>query len=117
MLTVATLEDPAKAADTYKQKLANSRLVAVQVNFENAKGTNPMDVNLTNLKLIDSAGRIYEPYVGAHAEEIKTAKLKQGEKAQGWAAFEIPKDAKPAKMRYTVGLLTTVQLEADIPAS
>ena len=117
VMTAATLEDPAKPSDTYKQKLANSRLVAVQVNFENAKGTNPMDVNVANLKLIDSAGRIYEPYVGAHAEEVKTAKLKQGEKAAGWAAFEVPKDAKLAKMRYTVGLLTTVQLEADLPAS
>ena len=117
VLTAATLEDPAKPSATYKQKMANSRLIAVQVNFENAKGTAAMDVNPGNLKLIDSGGLIYEPYIGAHADEVKAAKLKQGEKATGWVAFEIPKDAKPAKVRYTVGLLTTVQLEADIPAS
>ena len=117
VLTAVTLEDPAKPSDTYKQKMTNSRLIAVQVNFENAKGTAAMDVNPGNLKLIDSAGLIYVPYMGARAEEVKAAKLKQGEKAQGWVAFEIPKDAKPAKVRYTVGLLTTVQLEADIPAS
>ena len=116
VISVASVEDPAKAADTYKQKLGNSRLIAVQVNFENVKGTAAMEVNTSNLRLLDSAGRIYEQYVGAHADEVKAAKLKQGEKASGWVAFEIPQDAKPAKLRYTVGLLTTVQLEVDLPA-
>ena len=115
-LHVSKFEDPASAATSYKPKLANSRLVAVEVTLENTKSKDALDVTSANLKLVDASGQTYEAFAGGHDGEIKTASLKTGEKATGWVAFEIPKDIKPAKVRYLVGLLATVQLEAPVPA-
>ena len=110
------LEDPATAAAAYKPKLKDGRLVAVEVTFENVKSGDALDVNLANLIIIDDKNLLYPAYVGGRDGEIKSPGLKKGEKVTGWVAFEIPKDAKPTKVRYTVGLLATVQLEAPVPA-
>jgi hypothetical protein len=115
-ISVTKLEDPATAAATYKPKLTDGRLVAVEIAFENVKSKDGLEVNLANLAMIDDKGLVYPAYVGGRDGEVKSPALKTGEKATGWAAFEIPKTAKPAKVRYTVGLLTTIQLEAPVPA-
>jgi len=115
VISVSRVEDPASAAAAYKPKLKDGRLVAVEVTFENAMSKDSLDVNLVNLAIIDEKGLLYPVYAGARDGEVKSPPLKQGEKAMGWVAFEIPKEAKAVKVRYTVGLLTTVQLEALVP--
>ncbi len=115
-IVVGKLEDPATAVAAYKPKLKDGRLVAVELTFENVKGGDALDVNLANLVIIDDKNLLYPAYVGARDGEVKSPGLKKGEKVTGWAAFEIPKDAKAIKVRYTVGLLATVLLEAPVPA-
>jgi Domain of unknown function (DUF4352) len=115
-IVVGKLEDPATAAAAYKPKLKDGRLVAVEVTFENVKSGDALDVNLANLVIIDDKNLLYPAYVGGRDSEVKSPALKKGEKVTGWAAFEIPKDAKATKVRYTVGLLATVLLEAPVPA-
>ena len=115
VLSVVAFEDPAKASASYKQKMADSRLVAVQITLENANSSDVLDVTLDNVKLVNDKNQVFEPYVAGHDDELKLAKIKKGEKAMGWVAYEVPKDAKLAKVRYTVGLLATIQLEAPLP--
>ena len=95
--------------------MAGSRLVAVQVSLENAKSADALEVTFDNLKLVSDKNQVFEPYSSGHDDELKVAKLNKGEKANGWVAYEVPKDAKLSKVRYTVGLLATVQLEAPLP--
>jgi hypothetical protein len=113
-LKVSAVEDPAKAVASYKPKLANSRLVAIQVSLENIKSKDALDVNAANLKLISESGQPFDSIKSVHEDEIKTSAVKAGESAKGWVAFEVPKDTKIAKVKYLVGLLATVQLEAPL---
>ena len=115
-LTVAAVEDPAKPSAAYKQKLADSRLIAVQVTLENVQSNDALDVSADNLKLLNDKSRAFDAIAGAHDDELKAGKLKKGEKVTAWVAYEVPKDAKVIKVRYTVGLLATVQLEAPLPS-
>ena len=66
--------------------------------------------------MVNDKNQVFEPYASGHDDELKVGKLNKGEKATGWVAYEVPKDAKLTKVRYTVGLLATVQLEAPIPS-
>ena len=114
-LAVTAVKDPAEAASGYKAKLPNSRLVAAQLAFENANSKDAFDVDPTTPSVFDDKGQEYKAIKGAVADELKAANLKKGEKTQGWVAFEVPADAKIARVRYLVGLLATVTLTADWP--
>ena len=115
VLSVVSVKDPAEAVAAYKAKLPNSRLVAAELAFENANGKDVFDVDPTTPSVFDEKGQEYQAIKGALADGLKAISLKKGEKVQGWVAFEVPKDAKPAKVRYLVGLLATVTLNADWP--
>ncbi len=114
-LAVSTVKDPAEMVATYKPKLANSRLVAAQLTIENANSKDAFEVDPSTPSVFDDKGQEFKAVKGVLADELKPASLKKGEKTQGWVAFEVPKDAKIARVRYLVGLLATVTLTADWP--
>ncbi len=114
-LSIASAKDPATAGATYKAKLPNSRLIAAELVLENANSASTFDIDPTLPSVFDDKGKEYKAIKGAVDGELKVASLKKGEKTQGWVAFEVPSDAKPAKVRYLVGLLATVTLNTDWP--
>jgi len=85
------------------------------VDLENASSDDAMSVDVANAVVTDEKGIDYPAVAGGHDGEIKSADLKKGERANGWVAFRVPKDAKLKSLTYRIGLLTTIALTADLP--
>ena len=113
-LKAVTVEDPATPASGIEVE-AGSRLLAVQVELENVSSDDPMTVDVVNAVVTDDKGIDYPATAGARDGEIKSSDLKKGERANGWMAFQVPKDAKLKSITYRIGLLTTIALTADLP--
>jgi len=113
-MKVNTLEDPAQPASGYEAK-PDTRLVAVQVDLENTSSDDAMSVDVANAVVTDDKGIDYNSVAGGRDGEIKSADLKKGERANGWIAFQVPKDAKLKSLTYRIGLLTTIALTSDLP--
>lgn len=113
-LKATAVEDPAKPASGYEAK-PDTRLMAVQVELENVSSDDSMTVDVANAVVTDDKGIDYPATTGARDDEIKSSDLKKGERANGWMAFQVPKDAKLKSITYRIGLLTTVALTANLP--
>ena len=113
-LKAMAVEDPTKPAAGTDVK-AESRLMAVQVELENVSSEDAMSVDVANASVTDDKGIDYPATAGGRDGEIKSADLKKGERANGWMAFQVPKDAKLKSITYRIGLLTTVALTANLP--
>jgi hypothetical protein len=107
-------EDPAQAAAGY-EAAPDTRLVAVQVELANVSSDDPMSVDITNAVVTDDKGIDYSAIAGGRDGEIKSEPLKKGERASGWLAFQVPKDASLKSLTYRIGLLTTIALTANLP--
>lgn len=114
-LSIASIKDPATPVADYKAKLANSRLIAAEIVLENTNSATTFDIDPSLPSVFDDKGKEYKAFAGGVDGVLKASSLKKGEKAQGWVAFEVPKDAKVTRVRYLVGLLATVTLSADWP--
>ena len=96
LLTALAVADPATPTNRYKAK-AGQRLVAVDVIVGNLSGGDT-EANALNGTLLDTSGNIYQPRLGAVADELNALPILPGEQTVGWLAFSIPDDAKPAFM-------------------
>jgi hypothetical protein len=114
-LKVMAVEDPAQAAGGFTVD-ATSRLMAVQVELANVDSTDTLPVDVSNATVTDENGITYSAVADARDGQITAeADLKQGEKASGWMAFQVPKDAKLTSITYRVGLISVVAMTADLP--
>ncbi len=112
-MIVAAVKDPAepKAGFTVPD---GSRLVAIEVTFENLKAEDAMDVD-PQYALVTAEGDVtYDAVKEAVDNEIAVSQIKKGEKASGWLAFVVPNDAKLKDLTYRIGLISTVTLVAKL---
>jgi hypothetical protein len=114
-MKASAVEDPAQATSEY-QAQPDTRLFAVQVELENVSSSDPLPVDVANAIVTDDAGVTYNAVAGARDGEIAAGELKQGEKSSGWIAFTVPTDVNPKSITYRVGIISTVALEAELPA-
>jgi hypothetical protein len=113
-LKAMAVEDPTTPASGVEVK-AESRLMAVQVELENISSDDAMTVDVANAVVTDDKGIDYPALAGGRDGEIKSTDLKKGERASGWMAFQVPKDAKLKSVTYRIGLLTSIALTAELP--
>lgn len=99
-LTAEAVTDPAKPNQFYTPK-PGTRLVAVTVVLANEQGE-VRSSNLLNAVLIDAEGFTYEAGTGQLDEQIELIDLRPGNKVRGAVGFEIPEQAQPARLRWTV---------------
>ncbi|MER5635971.1 DUF4352 domain-containing protein [Kitasatospora sp. NPDC002227] len=104
-VTVVKLADNAEGADEFTKPADGKRFVAVQFRIKatGAKGYN--DAPQNSAKLIDAQGQAY----GAGVEDTKAgpafqvpATIASGESALGFVTFEVPADAKLAKVQFAL---------------
>jgi hypothetical protein len=112
-LTVKSRKDPATPKSGYELK-PEQRLVALEVEFENLKGADPMDVDPQYALVTDVGDVTYAAEAGSVDNEIAIAAIKTGEKASGWLGFAVPKDAKLKDLTYRIGLISTITLIAPL---
>ncbi len=122
-LAALTVQDPAKPGMFYEAK-ADKKLIAVEVIISNVSG-DPLSVNPLALTLVDAKGFTYQTELAAVDDQLATLNLMTGEKVRGWVAFEAPKDAEAAGIKYApdifgdsakVGLAKPPDGHAAIPA-
>ncbi len=114
VMKAMAMEDPAQAASGYEVQ-ADTRLVAVQVELSNVSSADALPVDVANAIVTDAEGITYNAVVGGHAGELVSGELKQGDKANGWIAFTVPKDVALKTITYRVGIISTIALEAELP--
>lgn len=113
-LRALAVEDPAQPTATY-QPQPDTRLVAVQVEFENVSSDDAMAIDVSNAIVTDDQGIDYSAVPGAREGEIAAGEIGKGEKASGWISFAVPKDARLKTITYRIGLISTIALTADLP--
>ena len=115
-MKVLAVEDPGKASASYKAG-ADTRMVAVQVEFTNVSSNDKMLVDAVNALVTDVKKVDYVAVpVASHEAGVKTGELAKGEKASGWVSFTVPKDTKLKSITYRVGLISVVEITVDLPA-
>jgi len=114
-MKVSGLQDPGKATKEYSST-ANTRFVAVQVEFANVSSDDKMTVDIANASITDDKGVDYPSIPGSHDGEVKAADLAKGDKSSGWIGFAVPQDTKLKSVTYRVGLISQIALTADLPA-
>jgi hypothetical protein len=122
-LTGITVQDPAKPGMLYQAK-TDKKLIAVEVIISNVSG-DPLSVNPLSLTLVDAKGFTYQTELAGVDDQLATVNLVAGEKVRGWVAFETPKDAEVAGIKYApdifgdsakVGLVKPPDGHTAIPA-
>jgi hypothetical protein len=113
-LKALAFEDPAQAAAGYTAN-PDTRLVAVQVELANVGADDPMAIDISNAIVTDANDVTYNAAAGAREGEIAAGQVAKGEKATGWIAFTVPKDANLKSITYRIGLISTIALTADLP--
>lgn len=112
-LTVVSLKDPGTPKSGFSVP-DGSRLVAIEVTFENLTAEDAMDVD-PQFALVTADGDVtYDAAIGSVDNEIAVTQIKKGEKASGWLAFVVPNDAKLKDLTYRIGLISTVTLVAKL---
>ncbi len=111
-LTVVAVENPTVPGIFSYPEIGN-KLVAVEIILENIAG-DMLSVNPLNASLVDSNGFVYSVELGGRDGQIATTDLNVGEKIKGWAAFEIPDNAIPAKIKYELSWLSGEILQVDL---
>jgi len=104
-ISISDIKDPATPGLLYTAK-KGYRLVAVEVTFSNVSGADELLVNPLSAYVVDSNGFVYNAELGGVDDEISSANLATGEKAQGWISFTVPKDAKLSYLKYETGVFS-----------
>jgi hypothetical protein len=112
-LTALTVDDPAEPGILYRAA-PGTKLVAVEIVVANDTGAEPLDANLLLAYLVDTRGFVYRAQLGGVDDQMDSATLNQGEKAQGWIAFEIDADGVPLAVKYEEGMFSGIYLEAGL---
>jgi len=100
-LTAVTVQDPATPGILYTPE-DGTKLVAIEVVLSNISGDEMLSVNPLNATLVDSEGFTYQADLGGAEEQISTLDLETGEKVRGLIAFQVPENAVPASLKYSV---------------
>lgn len=111
-LSSVSVEDPTTPGMLYKPK-EGYKLVAVEIVVGNVSGE-ILKVNPLNATLVDSNGFVYPPELGGRDGQLAVVELSAGEKAKGWIAFEIPEDATPTSIKYTVEIFSSKFLQTGL---
>ncbi|NLE74293.1 MAG: DUF4352 domain-containing protein [Actinobacteria bacterium] len=115
-LSASKVEDPTKPGILYKAAV-DYKLVAVEITVGNVSAETPLRVNPLSAYLVDTNGYIYGTELGGRDGQIDTTLnegLPPGQKMKGWVAFEIPKDATPAVIKYELGAFSGAFLSAGL---
>jgi hypothetical protein len=64
--------------------------------------------------LVDSNGFVYQPELAGRDGQLDTVDLNAGEKAKGWVAFEVPENATPASIKYSVEMFSNKLLQVGV---
>lgn len=108
------VQDPAAPIDGYTID-GESRLVAVQVELSVSTAEEKMAVDTTYATVTDESQIDYTAVSQAIKDELAIGEIGKGEKATGWIAFSVPKDAKLKSITYRIGLISVVALTTDLP--
>ncbi len=112
-MIVVSMKDPAQPKSGYAVP-DGSRLVAIEVTFENLTSPDTMDIS-PQFALVTAEGDVtYDAVSEAVDKEIAVGQINKGEKANGWLAFVVPNDAKLKDLTYRIGLISTVTLVAKL---
>jgi Domain of unknown function (DUF4352) len=112
-ISISDIKDPATSGALYTPK-KGYRLVAVDVTFNNVSGTDTLLVNPLSGYIVDSNGFVYQADLFGVDDEISSANLAVGEKAQGWISFTVPKDAKLSYLKYETGAFSGEYISAGL---
>lgn len=112
-LTVTSVDDPCKPSGFYTVKSGN-RVIGVNVILANVSSQDKLSVNPLYATLIDSEGFTYQAALGSCDSQVDTVELAKGEKVRGTIGYEIPKDAKPASLKYQTNPLGGSTLQAGL---
>jgi hypothetical protein len=112
-LTAISVEDPAKKPGMFYQAETGKKLVAIEIVVANVSG-DTLSANPLGASLIDSDGFSYALELAGVDNQLATTDLNQGEKVQGWVAFKIPENAKPASLKYETSILGGITLQTSL---
>jgi hypothetical protein len=115
-LAASQVQDPAKGGTLYQPK-TDRKLVAVELTVGNVSADEPLSVNPLYAYLVDTDGYVYGLELGALDEQLDATLnegLAPGQKAKGWVAFEMPKDAVPAAVKYQTEPLSGKAISAGL---
>ncbi|WP_405013726.1 DUF4352 domain-containing protein [Kitasatospora sp. NBC_01539] len=105
-VTVTAVADPAEAADGLSAPEAGKRLVAVQFRLHNTGTATYSDSPYNSAALIDEQGQGFNAAItaqtGAGPAFPGSVHVAPGDSALGYIAFEIPADARPARVQFTL---------------
>lgn len=111
-LTGISVQDPATPGRLYTPE-EGTKFVAVEIVVSNIFG-NVLSVNPLNATLVDSEGFTYQAKLGGAEEQISTLDLSIGEKVRGVVAFQVPTDAVPASIKFSVERFGNKILQASL---
>lgn len=111
-LTAFSVADPAKPGILY-QSQEGKKLVAIDVIISNLSG-DPFSANPMNAILLDGDGYTYQPELGGTDNDLSAVNLNSGEQAKGTISFTIPKDAKPASLKYSITAINIDYLKVNL---
>lgn len=112
-LSATAVEDPATPGILYQPR-EGYKLVAIEVVLGNVAGSEPLSVNPLYAYLVDDAGFVYAAELGGRDDQLATGELAVGEKVRGWVSFEVPDDATPASVKYSVGVFSGNYLQTGV---
>lgn len=111
-LTGVSVHDPAEPGLIYSPK-EGTKLVAVEIIVSNISG-DMLGVNPLNATLVDSEGFTYQTELGGVDEQIPTLDIFAGEKVRGFIAFQVPENATPASIKYSLDFMGNKVLKASL---
>ncbi|MFJ2630882.1 DUF4352 domain-containing protein [Streptomyces sp. NPDC087422] len=104
-VTLLKWVDPAKGGDEFSEPDAGKRFVAAQIRITNT-GTAVYDDSPSNgMQVSDSEGQRFDTTfqdVSAGPAMASTLKLRTGDKALGYIAFEVPKTSKISTVQFAM---------------
>jgi hypothetical protein len=112
-LTAVSVLDPATPAE-YHTPADGNKVVAVEVIISNISG-DMLSVAFLNATLVDSEGFTYQAELSGVESEISTIDLNVGEKVRGYVAFQVPENAIPASLKYSVDYGSSIIQASLIP--
>ena len=111
-LTVVSVEDPATPGARHNPA-PGTRLMALEIIVRNENGARKMKMEPRNATLLDTDGFKYVTDTRAIDDSIERKELDVGEQVRGRVAFNIGKDATPARFMFEFLFGNKVEVNLD----
>ncbi|WP_328540643.1 DUF4352 domain-containing protein [Streptomyces sp. NBC_00344] len=105
-VTLRQWRAPAVGADEFNKPSPGKKWVAAQVELKNTGSAEYSDSPTNGMQVADSQGQHFDTWIGAELAAGPTldsgVKLSKGEKALGWAVFQVPSNSRIVTMQFTM---------------